>query len=145
MRRNGWWKNDLHLVHHGSTRNQPRHGHYSATKAGINGFIKSAAPEFSGDRITVNGVEPGNILTEGMASRSPEFIRTMEQAVPLGRLGTPRGSSHGPVLGLSDEQRTSPARRLSWMAGRLYPKATIGQALTELRFGTETNHEFLSL
>ena len=26
----------------------PGHGHYSATKAGINGFIKSAAPEFSG-------------------------------------------------------------------------------------------------
>jgi 3-oxoacyl-[acyl-carrier protein] reductase len=44
----------------------PGHGHYAATKAGINGFIKSAAIEFSGYGITVNGVEPGNILTEGM-------------------------------------------------------------------------------
>ena len=54
----------------------PGHGHYSASKAGINGFIKSAALEFSGYGITVNGVEPGNILTEGMkAHRSADFIR----------------------------------------------------------------------
>jgi len=69
----------------------PGHGHYSASKAGINGFIKSAALEFAGYGITVNGIEPGNILTEGMKMhRSAEFIRTMEEAVPLGRLGTPR-------------------------------------------------------
>ncbi len=68
----------------------PGHGHYSASKAGINGFIRAAALEFSGYGITVNGVEPGNILTEGMkAHRSPAFIRQMEEAVPLGRLGTP--------------------------------------------------------
>lgn len=36
----------------------PGHGHYSASKAGINGFIKSAALEFSPYGITVNGVEP---------------------------------------------------------------------------------------
>ncbi len=68
----------------------PGHGHYAASKAGINGFIRSAAIEFAGYGITVNGVEPGNILTEGMkAHRSPAFIRGMEDAVPLGRLGTP--------------------------------------------------------
>jgi 3-oxoacyl-[acyl-carrier protein] reductase len=44
----------------------PGHGHYSASKAGINGFIKAAALEFSGYGITVNGIEPGNILTDGM-------------------------------------------------------------------------------
>ena len=53
-------------------------------------FIKAASVEFAPYAITVNGVEPGNILTEGMkAHRSPEFIRSMEDAVPLGRLGTP--------------------------------------------------------
>jgi 3-oxoacyl-[acyl-carrier protein] reductase len=68
----------------------PGHGHYSASKAGINGFIRAAALEFAGFGITVNGVEPGNILTEGMkAHRSPEFIRSMEAAIPIGRLGTP--------------------------------------------------------
>ena len=82
----------------------PGHGHYAATKAGINGFIKSAAIEFSGYGITVNGVEPGNILTEGVqAHRSPAFIRGMEAAVPLGRLGTPRDVAHATLFLASDE------------------------------------------
>ena len=69
----------------------PGHGHYSASKAGINGFIKAAALEFSNYGITVNGIEPGNILTSGMQMhRSEAFIKSMEAAVPLGRLGTPR-------------------------------------------------------
>ena len=69
----------------------PGHGHYSASKAGINGFIKAAALEFSGYGITVNGIEPGNILTSGMQMhRSEAFIKSMEAAIPLGRLGTPR-------------------------------------------------------
>ncbi len=68
----------------------PGHGHYGATKAGINGLIRSAALEFSSFGITVNGVEPGNILTEAIREhRSPAYIRAMEEAVPLGRLGTP--------------------------------------------------------
>lgn len=69
----------------------PGHGHYSASKAGINGFIRAAALEFAGYGITVNGVEPGNILTEAIQiHRSPEFIKGMEDAIPLGRLGSPR-------------------------------------------------------
>ena len=82
----------------------PGHGHYSASKAGINGFIKSAALEFSGYGITVNGVEPGNILTDGMKMhRSVAFIKTMEDAVPLGRLGTPRDIANAVLFLASDE------------------------------------------
>ena len=69
----------------------PGHAHYAASKGGINGLIRSAALEFAPFGITVNGVEPGNILTEGMREhRSEAFIRQMERSVPLGRLGTPR-------------------------------------------------------
>ena len=82
----------------------PGHGHYSASKAGINGFIKAAALEFSGYGITVNGVEPGNILTEGMkAHRSAAFIKSMEDAVPLGRLGTPRDIANAVLFLASDD------------------------------------------
>ena len=82
----------------------PGHGHYSASKAGINGFIKAAALEFSGYGITVNGVEPGNILTDGMKlHRSAAFIKTMEDAVPLGRLGTPRDIANAALFLASDE------------------------------------------
>ena len=66
----------------------PGHGHYSASKAGINGFIRAAALEFAGYGITVNGVEPGNILTEGMKlNRSAAFIKSMEDMIPIGRIG----------------------------------------------------------
>jgi 3-oxoacyl-[acyl-carrier protein] reductase len=82
----------------------PGHGHYSATKAGINGFIKAAALEFAGYGITVNGVEPGNILTEGMKlHRNAAFIRSMEEAVPLGRLGTPRDIANAVLFLASNE------------------------------------------
>jgi 3-oxoacyl-[acyl-carrier protein] reductase len=82
----------------------PGHGHYSASKAGINGFIKAAALEFSPYGITVNGVEPGNILTEGVQQhRSAAFIRTMEEAIPLGRLGTPRDVAQAALFLVSDE------------------------------------------
>lgn len=82
----------------------PGHGHYSASKAGINGFIKAAALEFSPYGITVNGVEPGNILTEGVRQhRSAAFIKTMEEAVPLGRLGTPRDVAQATLFLASDE------------------------------------------
>jgi 3-oxoacyl-[acyl-carrier protein] reductase len=82
----------------------PGHGHYSASKAGINGFIKAAAVEFAPFGITVNGVEPGNVLTEGVKQhRSAEFIKAMEAAIPLGRLGTPRDIANA-VLFLASEE-----------------------------------------
>ena len=82
----------------------PGHGHYSATKAGINGFIRSAALEFSSYGINVNGVEPGNILTEAvMRARSEAFIRGMEDSIPLNRLGSPRDVANAVLFLASDE------------------------------------------
>jgi len=82
----------------------PGHGHYSASKAGINGFIKAAAIEFARHGITVNGVEPGNVLTEGVkAGRSVEFFQSMERMIPLGRLGTPRDVANAVLFLASDE------------------------------------------
>jgi 3-oxoacyl-[acyl-carrier protein] reductase len=82
----------------------PGHGHYSASKAGINGFIKSAALEFSSYNVTVNGIEPGNILTDGMKEhRSAAFIKMMEEGVPLGRLGKPRDIANAALFLASDD------------------------------------------
>ncbi|MFN0193096.1 MAG: SDR family NAD(P)-dependent oxidoreductase [Aestuariivirga sp.] len=82
----------------------PGQGHYSASKAGINGFIRAAALEFAGYGITVNGIEPGNVLTENVqAQRSPEFIRSMEESIPIGRFGTLRDVANAVLFLASDE------------------------------------------
>jgi 3-oxoacyl-[acyl-carrier protein] reductase len=81
----------------------PGHSSYAATKAGLNGFIKAAAVEFAGYGITVNGVEPGNILTDGLvAGRSRDCIAAMAESIPLGRLGTPRDVANA-ILFLASE------------------------------------------
>lgn len=82
----------------------PGHSAYAATKAGINGFIKAAAIEFASDGITVNGVEPGNILTEGViAGRSAAYIAAMKESIPVGRFGTPRDIANAILFLASDE------------------------------------------
>jgi 3-oxoacyl-[acyl-carrier protein] reductase len=102
----------------------PGHGHYSASKAGINGLIRAAAIELAPHGITVNGVEPGNILTEGVqAERSPEFIRAMERAVPLGRLGTPRDVAHAVLFLASDEAAYVTGTTIVIDGGQILPEA----------------------
>jgi 3-oxoacyl-[acyl-carrier protein] reductase len=101
----------------------PGHGHYSATKAGINGFIRSAALEFSGYGITVNGVEPGNILTEAIQEhRGPAFIRNMEAAIPLGRLGTPRDVANAFLFLASDDAAYITGTTIVVDGGQLLPE-----------------------
>jgi len=102
----------------------PGHGHYAATKAGINGFIKAAAIEFAPYGITVNGVEPGNILTEGMkAERTAEFIAGMEASIPLGRLGTPRDVANAFLFLASDEAAYITGTTIIVDGGQLLPES----------------------
>jgi 3-oxoacyl-[acyl-carrier protein] reductase len=103
----------------------PGHGHYSATKAGINGFIRAAALEFAGYGITVNGVEPGNILTEAMRlHRGPAFIKNMEDAIPLGRLGDPRDIANAFLFLASDEASYITGTTIVVDGGQLLPEGS---------------------
>ena len=104
----------------------PGHGHYSASKAGINGLIRAAAIELAPDGITVNGVEPGNIMTEGMRTeRSPEYVRAMERSVPLGRLGTPRDVAHAVLFLASDEAAYITGTTIIVDGGQILPEAKV--------------------
>ena len=101
----------------------PGHGHYSATKAAINGFIRAAALEFAPYGITVNGIEPGNILTEGMkAHRSEAFIQQMASSVPLGRLGTPEDVANAFLFLASDEAAYITGTTIVVDGGQLLPE-----------------------
>jgi 3-oxoacyl-[acyl-carrier protein] reductase len=101
----------------------PGHGHYSASKAGINGFIRAAALEFSGYGITVNGVEPGNILTEAIQlHRGPAYIKNMEDSIPLGRLGSPRDVANAFLFLASDEASYITGTTIIVDGGQLLPE-----------------------
>jgi len=66
----------------------PGTAHYAASKSGMNGLIRTAALEFARENITVNGVEPGYILTPAMAALGTEQeIAAMAKCIPLGKLG----------------------------------------------------------
>ena len=101
----------------------PGHGHYSASKAGINGFIRAAALEFSGYGITVNGVEPGNILTEAIQlQRGADYIASMVASIPLGRLGSPRDVANAFLYLASDEAGYVTGTTIVVDGGQLIPE-----------------------
>jgi 3-oxoacyl-[acyl-carrier protein] reductase len=75
--------------------------HYSASKAGVTGFVRNLALELARDGITVNAVEPGMIKTE--RNSAPEMAGFMDAApgrIPIGRLGEGADIAH-PMLYLA--------------------------------------------
>ncbi len=68
---------------------------YAASKAGVNGFIRSAALELAREGITVNGVEPGYIAKQGGSLLShPERAARIASFIPAGVLGEPDDIAH---------------------------------------------------
>ena len=82
----------------------PGYAHYATTKAGILGFMRTAALEWAPWNITLNAVEPGNILTEGVREHQPQsFIDAQKAAIPLRRLGEAADIAHAVRFLASDE------------------------------------------
>lgn len=68
----------------------PGSAHYAASKAGMNGFIRTAALEYARAGITVNGVEPGYIAKQGGSLLSnPDKAARIARHIPAGELGRP--------------------------------------------------------
>ena len=65
------------------------HPHYSAAKAGILGFTRSAAKELIVQGIRVNAVAPGFVDTSRLKGALNEGRRAEAARTPAGRLGTP--------------------------------------------------------
>ncbi len=96
--------------------------HYGATKAGQNGFMKSAALELAPHGITINAVMAGNILTEGLADLGQEYLDKMSAAIPLGTLGTPEDIGHAMAFFASDKAKWITGQTLVVDGGQTVPE-----------------------
>jgi 3-oxoacyl-[acyl-carrier protein] reductase len=82
----------------------PKMAHYAASKGGINGFVRAAALELAKHQITINGVEPGHVMTPGAeVMYDAEFKRAVEAFIPLGRFATPDDIAHAVLFLASDD------------------------------------------
>jgi 3-oxoacyl-[acyl-carrier protein] reductase len=101
----------------------PGWSHYGASKAAQVGFVRTAAVELAAHGITVNAVLPGNIATEGLGDIGSDYARTMLDAIPLGRLGTPEDVAHACLFLATDEAAFITGQTLVVDGGQVLPEA----------------------
>lgn len=106
----------------GPKTGMPGFAHYGATKGGVNGFVRNAAVELAPHGITVNAVEPGNILTEGLADLGENYLATMTKAIPLGKLGSPEDIAYAMAFLASDEAGWITGQTLTVDGGQTLPE-----------------------
>lgn len=106
----------------GSRVGYPGLGHYAATKAGMSGFMRVAALEFAPFKITVNGIEPGSIRTEGLDGLGADAIAVMERHIPLGTLGEPQDIADTAVFLASDGARFITGQTIVVDGGQTLPE-----------------------
>jgi len=76
---------------------------YAASKAGIVGFTKSVAREVASRNITCNAVAPGYVPTALTNVLPDDLKQKAQEAIPLGRFGTPEEVAAAVVFLASDE------------------------------------------
>jgi 3-oxoacyl-[acyl-carrier protein] reductase len=104
--------------------------HYAAAKAGVNGFIKSAALELARDRITVNGVEPGFVAKPRGRLSQPAVKERLVRYIPLAQAGEPDDVAFAMLYLASEQARWVTGQTLVVDGGMTLPES--GQVMEEL-------------
>jgi 3-oxoacyl-[acyl-carrier protein] reductase len=109
----------------GSRVGYPGLAHYSATKAGMSGFMRTAALELAPFHATINAIEPGSIRTEGLADLGAEAIDSMIEHIPLGSLGEPEDIAHAALFLASDGARFITGQTVVVDGGQTLPEIPV--------------------
>jgi NAD(P)-dependent dehydrogenase (short-subunit alcohol dehydrogenase family) len=75
---------------------------YGAAKGGLIQLTRYLACHLAPERIRVNAISPGPFPRTEISAGKSDFIRRLEQKVPLGRIGTPEEIT-GPLLFLASD------------------------------------------
>jgi 3-oxoacyl-[acyl-carrier protein] reductase len=100
----------------------PGWSHYGATKAAQLGFLRTAAIELAARNITINAVMPGNIATEGLDELGDDYRKTMEAAIPQGRLGKVEDIGNAALFFATDEAGYITGQQLVVDGGQVLPE-----------------------
>jgi 3-oxoacyl-[acyl-carrier protein] reductase len=76
---------------------------YAATKFGVIGMVKTWARELGGKGIRANAICPGFIATPILDSMPEKILKSIEEKVPMGRLGRPEEIANTYAWLASDE------------------------------------------
>lgn len=107
----------------GPVTGYPGWSHYGASKAALLGFMRTAAMELAPFGITVNAVSPGNVITEGLQSLGEEYVKQMEEAVPVGKLGSGIEIANAALFLASDEAWYINGHNLIIDGGQILPES----------------------
>lgn len=82
----------------------PNSAAYTASKGGVRALTKALAIELSPLGVRVNAIGPGMIATplNAKARENPDYMRSFQNRIPLGRLGTPDDIA-GPAVFLASD------------------------------------------
>ena len=96
---------------------------YGATKAGILGFIRSAAMEYAKYNITINAVQPGVIATEGLKAQLSGLSEGAAEYIPMKKLGDPEDIGTTVVFFTSPEAKYITGQSLIVDGGQTLPES----------------------
>ncbi|MEU6965415.1 SDR family NAD(P)-dependent oxidoreductase [Streptomyces chrestomyceticus] len=100
----------------GSRRANPALPAYGAMKRALNSLTETAAVNWAGDRVRVNGITPGGTATQMIdtwEAATPGIVEQMTATIPLGRMAAPRQIAEAAAWLLSD--------RASYVTGAILP------------------------
>ena len=83
----------------------PLVAHSAAAKAGVLSLTRTLSVEWAPHRIRINAIAPGPVQTHGASSRlwdTPETVAALNDAVPMGRFGTPEEIARAAAFLVSD-------------------------------------------
>lgn len=103
----------------------PGWSHYGASKAGMLGFLRTAAIELAPHQITINAVMPGCIKTEAIAELGEAFEQATARVIPLQRFGTPEEIGHAVSFFASNQASYITGQTLVVDGGQVLPESPL--------------------